>query len=98
MQPPVSSHFTPFLSAAEEAAAAAVDARSNEGSHMHAKCGYIVQTRDAPQPYKVVFEHEDGPNTEQVCATIREGQAIIRRNTPTPPPRSTLRDREACAL
>jgi hypothetical protein len=97
MQPSARRHFTPFFSAAEEAAAAVVDAWSNEGGHMHANCGYIVQTRDAPQPYKVVFEHEDGPNTEHVCATMREGQAIIRANTPTPPSPSTLRDQEACA-
>jgi hypothetical protein len=98
MQPSTRKHFTPFFSAAEEAAAAAVNARVNEGGHMHAKCGHIVQTRDAPQPYKVVFEHEDRPNTEQVCATSREGQAIIRRNTPTPASPSTMRNQKACAV
>ena len=98
MQPPARRHFTAFFSAAEEIAAAAVDAWSNEGGHMHAKSGYIVQTRGAAHPYKVVFEHEDGPETSQACATIREGHAIIRRNTPTPPATNTLRDQEACAL
>jgi hypothetical protein len=98
MQPSTAKHFTPFFSAAEEAAAAAVDAWSNEGGHMHANRGHIVQTRSADQPYKVVFDHEDGPATEQACATIREGEAIIRRNTPVPPPRRTFRDQEAGAL
>ena len=98
MQPSTTKHFTPFFSAAEEAAAAAVDAWSNEGGHMHAKSGYIVQTRGGAFPYKVVFDHEEGPDTSQGCATIREGQAIIRRNTPTPPSPNTLRDQEACAL
>ena len=83
-------HFTPFFSAAEEVAVAALDTWSNEGGHMHAKSGYIVQTRDAAQPYKVVFDHDDGPKTEQPCATIRAGEAIIRRNTPVPPPRCSL--------
>jgi hypothetical protein len=94
-------HFTCFRSAAEEAAyahARAEDEWSNEGGHMHAKSGYIVQTRGADQPYKVVFDHDNGPDTEQACATIREGEAIIRRNTPTPPSRDTSRDQEACAL
>jgi hypothetical protein len=90
--------FTPFFSAAEEIAAAAVDASSHNGSHMHAKSGHIVQTRGAAHPYKVVFDHEDGSVTSQACATIREGQAIIRRNTPTPPSPVTLLDQKACAL
>lgn len=64
----------------------------NVGGHMHAKSGHIVQTRDAVQLYKVVFDHEDRPETEQACATIREGLAIIRRNTPTPPARNSSRD------
>ena len=93
MRPSIARHFTPFFSAAEEAAAAALDAWSNEGGHMHAKSGYIVETRGGAYPYKVVFGHQDGPDTSQGCATIREGQAIIRRNTPTltspdTPPRS----------
>jgi hypothetical protein len=98
MQPSTAKHFTPFFSAAEEIAAAAVDAWSNEGGHMHAKSGYIVQTRGAAHPYKVVFDHEDGPDTSQGCATIREGQAIIRRHTPHASSPNTLRDQEACSL
>jgi hypothetical protein len=90
--------FTPFFSAAEEIAAAALDASSHEGGHMHAKSGRIVQTPDAAHPYKVVFDHEDGSVTSQACATIREGQAIIRRNTPTPSPPNTLLDQKACEL
>jgi len=92
------AHFTAFHSAAEEAQASAEDGWANEGGYMYAKSGYVVQTCDAALPYKVVFNHEVGPDTEQPCATMREGQAIIRRNTPTPSSRSTLLDREASAL
>jgi hypothetical protein len=89
-------HFTPFFSAAEEIAAAALDAWSNEGGHMHAKSGYIVQTRGGDLPYKVVFDHEDGPDTEQACATMRECQDLIRRKTPTPSLPDTSRDQGPC--
>lgn len=85
-------HFTPFFSVAEEAAASAKEAWSNEGGHLHARSGWIVRTPLAAEPYKVVFEHEGGPDTEQACKTIRECEALIRRRTPTPPPRNTSRD------
>ena len=93
---PKPSHFTAFRSAAEELAQVSAEHESvNEGGHIHAKSGSIVQTPNAALPYKVVFDHEDGPNTEQPCATMREGEEIKRRNTPTPPSRSKLLDREA---
>jgi hypothetical protein len=72
--------------------ASAKDTWANEGGHMHAKSGYIVQT--SPGAFKVVLNHEGGDDTEQSCATIREGEAFIRRNTPTPPERDTSRDHE----
>jgi hypothetical protein len=82
-------HFTAFRSVAEEAATsrAASEEWDNEGGRTSALSGYIVQTPDAEMAYKVVLDHENGPDTEQACRTIRECQAIIRRNTRniTPP-------------
>jgi hypothetical protein len=91
-------HFTPFFSAAEEAAAAAADAWPGEGCHTFAKSGYIIQNRGGARPYNVIFEHEDGPSTEHACDTIRGGELMIRRNTPVPAPRWNIRDQEASAL
>ena len=91
-------HFTPFFSAAEEAVASAEEAWANEGGHMHARGGHIVQTPRSATPYKVVFDHEDGTDTEQPCTTMRECEALIRRRTPTSPLPDTSRDQEACAL
>ena len=87
-------HFTPFFSAAEEAVASAEEAWANEG----ARGGHIVQTPRSATPYKVVFDHEDGTDTEQPCTTMRECEALIRRRTPTSPLPDTSRDQEACAL
>jgi hypothetical protein len=78
-------HFTPFFSAAEETVASAEEAWTNEGGHMHARGGHIVQTPQSAKPYKVLFDHEDGTDTEQACTTMRECEALIRRRTPTPP-------------
>jgi hypothetical protein len=92
-------HFTAFHSAAEEIAnSSAKDEWANEASHRHARGGYIVQTHGAAQPYKVVFDDNDGPDSERACETIRECQALIRQNTPTSPFRNTFRDDAACAL
>jgi len=88
-------HFTPFLSVAEEAAASAREAWSPQGGHLHASSGRIVQTPHAAEPYKVVFDHGDGPDTEQPCKTIRECEALIKRRTPTPSLRNTSRDSPA---
>lgn len=91
-----SRHFTAFRSAADEVAdAEARDETPQKEARTRAKSGHIVRTYDATEPYKVVFEHEDGANTEQACATIREGEAVIRRNTPTPPKRDASRDQDA---
>lgn len=90
-------HFTAFRSAEEEIASA-VDSRQrreSKGSHMAARSGYIVQTPDADQPYKVILEHEDGRHTEHACSTMREGEVIIWRNTPTRLARNTFFDRDA---
>jgi hypothetical protein len=79
---PHSSHFKVFRSAAEEIPAAS-EREVSKGGHTHAKSGRIVQV--SPDNLKVVFTHEDGEESEQSCETMQEGEAIIRRNTPTPP-------------
>jgi hypothetical protein len=93
---PTTSHFTAFHSAAAEVArASAKNRRATEGSHMHAKSGRIVQV--SHDHFKVVLTHEDGSETEQPCATMRDGEATIRRNTPTPPQRDASRDQTEIA-
>jgi hypothetical protein len=54
--------------------------------------GRIVQTFGEDKPYKVVLEHEDGAESEHPVATMREGEALIKREMPTPPRRNTARD------
>lgn len=41
--------------------------------------GVVVITPDAPEPYKVVFRHGERILSEQPVPTIREGEALIRR-------------------
>jgi hypothetical protein len=60
---------------------------------MAATRGRIVRTPAKARPYKVVLEHEGAPDTEAPVSTMREGEALIRLETPAPPTRSTLRDR-----
>ena len=59
---------------------------------MTATRGRVVQTPKKKKPYKVVLEHEGGSDTEQGVDTMREGEALIREETPTPPERDTSRD------
>jgi hypothetical protein len=95
---PRANHFTVFRSAAEEVAgASAKDETTVAGGHEYAVSGYIVQTYEAAMPYKVVFNHEGRDDTEQACATMREGEAIIRRHTPPPPKKDTLREHDESA-
>jgi hypothetical protein len=54
--------------------------------------GRIVQTHGSGRSYKVVLTHEDGHTSSHPCATIREGEAFIGREAPTPPRRDTSRD------
>lgn len=54
--------------------------------------GRIVQKGGTGRPYTVVLTHEDGRTSEHPCATMREGEAFIRRVTPTPPKRDSSRD------
>ena len=48
----------------------------------------------ADLPYKVVLTHHGRDETTQSFATMREAEAFIRRNTPVPAARSTLRDHD----
>jgi hypothetical protein len=73
------------------------DGNAKEGGHLHATSGSVVQTRHGDEPYKVVFRHEGGPDTEQSCGSVREGEALIRRLTPAPLPRDTSRDHDGTA-
>lgn len=62
---------------------------------MAATSGRIVQTPTKKKPYKVVLRHEGSGDTEQAVETMREGEALIRDETPAPPKRNTLRDQPA---
>ncbi len=59
---------------------------------MAATRGRVVQTPTKEKPYKVVLEHEGGVDTEEGVETMREGEALIRQETPTPPERDASRD------
>lgn len=88
-------HSAASRSAAEKAGSATsrAEQRENDGDHMAARAGHIVQTPGKDQPYKVILEHEDGTSSEHACTSMREGEAFIRRNTPKPIARDTSRDR-----
>jgi len=59
---------------------------------MGATRGRVVQTPTKKKPYKVVLEHEGSPDTEEGVETMREGEALIREETPGPAKRDTSRD------
>jgi len=96
--PSKSMHFTPFRSAAEEVAQLSKSRTVGQSNHMFARSGYIVQTRGAHMPYKVVFDHEHGPDSELACMTMQDCQKLIRQNTPTPGLEDPSRDQEAIAV
>lgn len=90
---PPRPHFTVFHSAAAEIeCASARDKPVAAGTHSHAKSGRVVQL--SPGNLKVVLLHEDGLATEHACASMQQGEALIRRNTPSPPTRDRSRDRD----
>jgi hypothetical protein len=66
------------------------DPRSNEGSS-----DLVVSTPGSRLPYKAVLSHQGRKDSEHAFPTIREAEAFIRRNTPVPPVRRTLYDRDA---
>lgn len=57
--------------------------------------GRVVQTPTKNKPYKVVLEQDGEANIEKPVTTMREGEALIKRGTPTPPERDTTHDHEA---
>ena len=58
-----------------------------------ASAGHVVQTRGAEQPYKVVLEYEGAAaDSEHPVATIREGEALIRKSMPRPAEPSRSRE------
>jgi hypothetical protein len=62
---------------------------------MAATRGRIVKTPTKGKPYEVVLEHSGSADTAQGVATMREGEALIREETPTPAERDTSRDQPA---
>ena len=57
--------------------------------------GHIVQTPGQSKPYKVVLEHEGASDTQRPVASMREGEALIKDETPTPPKRNSSRGEPA---
>jgi hypothetical protein len=86
------THFTVFRSASEEAERESWD---NEGGHVNHMDGVVVSMPGGVMPYKAVLTNSAADQSEKCFATIREAEAFIRRNTPTPISRSTLLDRAA---
>ena len=62
---------------------------------MSATHGRIVCTPAGEARYKVILSHHGSADTERPFASMRDGEAYIRRNTPRPAARSTLWDRGA---
>jgi hypothetical protein len=62
---------------------------------MTATRGHVVVTPTKKKPYKVVLEHEGGPDTDKPVASVKEGEDLIRQETPVPPERDTTLDRPA---
>ena len=62
--------------------------------HMLASRGRIVQTPRSEKPYKVVLEHEERGDTEHPVSTMREGEALIRQETPRPAKPDTSREHQ----
>ena len=48
--------------------------------------GRVVLTPDARRPYKVVLQYDHGAaDSEHPVATVREGELLIRRKSPSRP-------------
>ena len=62
---------------------------------MTATRGRVVQTPGAKEPYKVILEYEVGQDIEEAVRTVREGEDLIKEETPAPQKRDTSRDRPA---
>jgi hypothetical protein len=60
---------------------------------MSATGGRVVRTPHEAHPYKVVLQHEHAQDSEHPVATMREGEALIRAESPKPPRADVSRDR-----
>ncbi len=58
---------------------------------MAVKSGRVVKTPDDKMPYKVVLEHEQeegqDKRSEHPVSTVKEGEALIKEKSVTPPER-----------
>ena len=86
------AHFSAFRSASEEAEH---ESWHNEGGHVNHMDGVVVSMPGGVMPYKAVLTSSATDQSEECFATIREAEAFIRRNTPTPVSRPTSFDRAA---
>lgn len=89
--------FSIFRSAGEEAEMTANSRRrrEDEGGHMSFAAGKVVSTRGAEMPFQAVMTRDDGTKSEVSFASMGEAEAFIRRNTPSPPARSTTYDSDS---
>ena len=83
--------FSIFRSASEEAEIRHHEAaqRDDEGGHMSCSSGRVVCSPGTGMPFTAVMTREDDGMFEVSFATMREAEAFIRRNTPSPAARST---------
>jgi hypothetical protein len=58
---------------------------------MAVKKGRVVRTPGRAKPYKVVLENEDAGKADHPVSTVRQGEALIRKNS-VPPPEEPKRD------
>lgn len=91
--------FTVFRTDAEEAQLRRDEhAWDNEGGHMSSTGGRVVRKPEADLPYVVTLTHHLCEATEHSFASMREAEAFIKRNTPSPAqcfPRPTTGQRPA---
>jgi hypothetical protein len=66
--------------------------RQRKEAAVTANRGHVVQTPGEDEPYKVVLEHEASKDTEHPVSTVKEGEELIKKETPTPPERDTTHD------
>ena len=62
---------------------------------MNERRSRIVLTPGEEHPYKVVLELGEAGSSEHPVDTIREGEALIRANSPVPPPPKVEKLRES---
>ena len=60
---------------------------------MAATRGRVVRTPTKDKPYKIVLEHDGSADTEVSVNSMREGEAMIRKQLPARPERNRSRDR-----